>query len=123
MYREGLVIIGHHLQLLPLTRALASVTVSPDHSSFWVELDGPNSGKDLLCIEILGSMGNMVVRKRSNGVVAVIMTRVLPQVDSVGLANRFGGFNEILGQELALLAKVVVQTLGASQLHIPFLYT
>lgn len=71
-----------------------------------------NLGKEnALGKQILGRMLDMVIRERRHSVVAVIVVRLVADLDALD-AGLLGGLFEVLGQELALLVEVVAGSLG-----------
>lgn len=67
----------------------------------------------LLGEQVLGGMFNVVIGERSHGVVAVIIFRLVADVDSSNTACLCGGL-EVLREKLSLLVEVVTGTLGTT---------
>lgn len=59
----------------------------------------------------------MVIGKGGHGVVAVVIIRLESYVDPFFLPNGFGGFEEVLGQQLLLLVEIITSSLAVVSLR------
>ncbi len=56
-------------------------------------------------------MLDVVIGKRSHGVVAVVVVGLVADIDALLITRFFGRFGEVLGQELPLLVEIVARSL------------
>ena len=72
---------------------------------------GAGHPQHLLYAEMLCRPRDVIVRKRSHEVVAVVIVGLHAKVDALVMTNSLGRLDEVFGQELALLVEVVSSTL------------
>ena len=102
---------GQILQFLArLTSILVSTLLGRDK-----QMLGLLGKKYILSEQMLRSMIDMIISKRSYSKVAMIMVRLISNVQVLVVSCLLGSFRKILREQLALLVKVVARTLMITQ--------